>query len=109
MSAMADKLRQMAAEQRAASAPLLDQDKFDKDPKMQALFIIGQVSGNVFEAVADAVQVHDILHPPQETPMQTLRRRALEKAEALRKAAAHGNKTGDWHEFDRLAAGESNS
>ena len=98
----ANQLRVMATQQFAVSAPLMDEPDLDTNIKKQILCIVGQVSGNVYAAIADMLEAQAKIDPAgtgvAETEIQKKRRLMLERNAQIRQLAAQEN----WEKFDEL-------
>jgi len=102
MAGLAETLRQRAKETALAATSMLDAEDFETSAKKQSLFIIGQVNANTFATMADVLEQIELTARTQ-TAEAIIERRAsvLKRNDAIRRAAA----SGDWNEYDRLAAG----
>ena len=100
MSALGDDLRKRSAEQQGAAAELLDSPEFGTSPKLQSLFVVGQTTANILEALADVAdyQQADSVRSKLDERTQAL----LERNNAIRTAAAAGFASNDWSRFDGL-------
>ena len=104
MAKLSDEFRKRAADQSSASAGLFDEDDFTKNPKKQALAIIGQVNSTLYSALADMLDSPQRLTDvPDGIAART--EKAIARQKALRDAMAAGFNSGKWDEFDRLASG----
>jgi hypothetical protein len=95
MSILED-FKKLANEQRKSAQVLLESVEISTDPKKQIATVVGLVTANMYEALADiseylkgAERLDDILNT---------RKQIAEQNHALRLAAARG----DWDEYDRI-------
>jgi hypothetical protein len=101
MTAFSESLRARAKQLREAANTLLGAEDYATNHEKQCAAIVGQVTANVQESLADLA---DYLRSTDAVDLATQRRRAiLEKNDAIRRAAASSN----WAEFDRLTGFES--
>ncbi len=103
MNVFAQMLRTESAELHAAATTLLKATDLNLDPKKQIQAIVGFVAAKQLAALADLATY---LKEGDKQDARTERRDAIMKRmDAIRLAAAEGSASGDWYEFDKLAAG----
>jgi hypothetical protein len=93
---LADDFRRRAKEQRDAATLLLGSDTLFSDEKKQIAVIVGQVTANLYDGLADMVSY--LRAASDKDGIQDLRRRHAQFNDAVRKASA----AGDWDQFERL-------
>lgn len=98
MSSLGDDFRKRSDEQHAAAMKLLESPSFGVDAKEQAVFVVGKVTANVFEALGEVV---DYLRGTASLDAAAKKRaEIMERNDAIRNAAV----AREWTEFDRLVA-----
>jgi nanoRNase/pAp phosphatase (c-di-AMP/oligoRNAs hydrolase) len=99
-------MRERANQFRTAADTLLTPENADalkSDVRQQISAIVGKVSAVVLDATADAL---DSLRGQVAIDAAMQKRQVfMEKNDAIRRASAAGFRSGDWSEFDKLAAG----
>ena len=99
---LAEKFRERSKEMREAAAALLTSPSFTEDSKKLIAAIVGQIDADLYDALGDMLDYQ--VAKSSSDPKMAARKSLIAKNDAIRKAAAKGSATGDWNEFDRLAA-----
>ena len=105
-----DDLRQEASEQRELANDLIgnhplirtkvDGDGLEStDATNLVSVIVGHVNATMMETIADLT---DFLSTGNVAGLNPQRQAAIDRNDAIRKAAARAHATGDWNEFDKL-------
>jgi len=99
---MAEKFRERSKEMREAAASLLTSPSFTEDSKKLIAAIVGQIDADLYDALADMLDYQ--ASKSSSDPKVAARQALIAKNDAIRKAASKAASTGDWSDFDRLAA-----
>jgi hypothetical protein len=100
MISIGTKLRSDAAELRANAALLIKADDLSTNIPKQIAATVGLTSANVLDGIADLSDAMRVTAPL--SPLAAKREEFMTKNDAIRRAAALAQASGNWSDFDRL-------
>lgn len=106
-TSLPDDYRAKAVEQRALANQLLEKPDLMQSPKLLVAAIAGQVNATVYDGLADMMDY--LSASGQQDGRMNRLRVIMTRNDAIRKAAAKGQASGDWSLFDKLVAEEQSS